>query len=296
MCKGMNIVNFAVPHPVVDALSTSVCLFIKDMDKDKWNMEVDKDAKLFKEALVYEKGIREIDVVISLRQLKREFKTYEAKRKLSTAYDMFLCDERVLPLVSRNLGKSFHKHKALPYPISITASNIRNQIKQSMCQARCILKDSSTRCSMVVGRIEQSTEQLYENISATIDQFAAKLPGGDMNVRSIYLSTDKSPQLPLFVCLESANMVKLWSPTNKRQAPVTGDLTTLDGDFAADRVKVFADGRVDLINEAGSVVPWITNKSQKTNPKRLLSKRKLLGTIKSKPRRQLVKAKTKATV
>ena len=46
-----------------------------------------------------------------MRQLKREYKTYEAKRKLSSAYDIFLVDKRVHSEISRNLGKSFHEKK-----------------------------------------------------------------------------------------------------------------------------------------------------------------------------------------
>jgi len=271
--KPIGVLSCSLPYPIFNIQTTSICLFVKDLDEDKWNPEIDKDAKLVKTSLVHEKGIKEIDTVISLRQLKREFKTYEAKRKLSTAYDMFLCDKRVLPLVSRNLGKAFHKHKTVPIPFSITSSNLKAEIQKCLCLTRCILKNTGTRCSIVVGRVGQTGEELYENFSTIFKRLITKMPGGLANVRSIHLSTNKSPQLPVYVSFDSANMVRLSRPLRKHKSPVIGQLSTLDGEYG-DKIKVHADGKIDVLSKSGAIIPSRIQNRNKKNTKGLRKRTK----------------------
>lgn len=125
-----------LPHAFRSPKTTSVCLFVKDLDRDRFHPDVGKDARAFQDFLAIDKRVRpglirqaspspsacslpfieEVAFeVISLRQIKREYKTFEALRKLATAHDLFLCDERVLREVHRNLGKAFHVKAKCPY-------------------------------------------------------------------------------------------------------------------------------------------------------------------------------------
>jgi hypothetical protein len=44
-----------------------------------------------------------------LRQLRVEFKPYEARTKLSKLYDLMLVDHRAVKYVPRYLGKAFYQ-------------------------------------------------------------------------------------------------------------------------------------------------------------------------------------------
>merc|ERR1712179_573653 len=83
-----------------------VCLIVKDLEK---GLKVDHESTLnhFNELLA-SKGVDNITQIISLRELKVEYKQYEAKNSLCQKFDVFLVDERILRLVPKFLGKPFY--------------------------------------------------------------------------------------------------------------------------------------------------------------------------------------------
>ena len=101
-----------VPEP------RDVCLIVKDLEK---GLKIDHEPTLnhFNEALE-EKGVDNITQVISLRELKVEYKQYEAKHSLCQKFDIFLVDERILRLVPKFLGKPFYSKKRYSNYIDLT--------------------------------------------------------------------------------------------------------------------------------------------------------------------------------
>ena len=63
--------------------------------------------------------------VISLRQLKVEYKQYESKLSLVKKFDVFLADTRILRLLPKFLGKPFYARKKFPVPISLDPKNLK---------------------------------------------------------------------------------------------------------------------------------------------------------------------------
>mmetsp|Transcript_15100 Transcript_15100/g.61818 ORF Transcript_15100/g.61818 Transcript_15100/m.61818 type:complete len:90 (+) Transcript_15100:523-792(+) len=49
--------------------------------------------------------------VLGVSKLKARYKTFESKRQLCDSYDLFLADDRVLPLLPKLLGKQFFRSK-----------------------------------------------------------------------------------------------------------------------------------------------------------------------------------------
>jgi len=49
--------------------------------------------------------------VIGVTKLKKKYKPYEAKRQLCNSYDIFLSDDRVIPILPKLIGKSFYEKK-----------------------------------------------------------------------------------------------------------------------------------------------------------------------------------------
>ena len=52
-----------------------------------------------------------------------------------------------------------------------------------------------------VGHFDLKTNQIVENIMSTIDQLITALPGGAFNLRNIYIKTQDSMALPLYVSM-----------------------------------------------------------------------------------------------
>ncbi len=59
------------------------------------------------------------------------YESHEAKRELCKLYDLFLADERVLPMLPKLIGKSFFKKKKQPIPVDLTAKDFPAQVTTS---------------------------------------------------------------------------------------------------------------------------------------------------------------------
>lgn len=92
------ILSSPLAHPVVDPRTSPVCLITKDPQRE------------YKDLLETNK-IRFISRVVGVTKLKGKFKPFEARRLLLKENDLFLADERVIPLLPGLLGKKFFEAK-----------------------------------------------------------------------------------------------------------------------------------------------------------------------------------------
>ena len=92
--------NYCSPlaHPLVDPRTSPVCLITKDPQREY------KD-------LLEANNIKFISRVVGVTKLKGKFKPFEARRLLLKENDLFLADERVVPLLPGLLGKKFFEAK-----------------------------------------------------------------------------------------------------------------------------------------------------------------------------------------
>lgn len=100
VCYNFTLLNLRSPivHPIVDPRVSSVCLITKDPQREY------KD-------LLETHGIRFISRVVGIEKLKGKFKPFEARRMLLKENDLFLADERVVPLLPGLLGSKFFDAK-----------------------------------------------------------------------------------------------------------------------------------------------------------------------------------------
>ena len=61
-----------------------------------------------------------IKKVLGLQSLRKKHAQYEQRRELLRRYNVFLADDRILPMLSKALGRDFYKMKKLPIPIDLT--------------------------------------------------------------------------------------------------------------------------------------------------------------------------------
>eukprot|EP01052_Picozoa_sp_SAG31_P026071 SAG31_NODE_2336_length_5921_cov_33.442288_2_plen_152_part_00 len=78
--------------------NSEICLLVKDPQKQvKQRLEKDPVAGVVK--------------VIGVSKLRKNYKTFEAKRNLCDGYDLFMADRSVLPMLPKLLGKTFFTKK-----------------------------------------------------------------------------------------------------------------------------------------------------------------------------------------
>ena len=67
--------------------------------------------------------------VIGVSKLRSKYKAFEAKRALCQSYELFLADDRVLPVLPRLLGKKFFLKKKQPAPIQVKKGSFAKDLE-----------------------------------------------------------------------------------------------------------------------------------------------------------------------
>ncbi|XP_076458057.1 ribosomal L1 domain-containing protein 1-like [Babylonia areolata] len=228
-------------------MNKEVCLFVKDLDKS--DRDYEKSVRHFKHRLKTQ-GIGCVAQVIPLKALKLEYKPYEAKRKLSNSFDVFLADARIIRLLPAYLGKAFYGRKRQPIQVRMDSKDLKGEFEAAITNSRCVLSGKGSVGTATVGNTDMSVAELVQNISACAEQIAAAIPGGAINIRNMYIKTTDSMAVPFYMSTGSANEVQLPESQKKKLPAVTGEVTTVDGGL----VKVFPSGVVKVVDEAGKAV------------------------------------------
>lgn len=114
-------IRVMIPHPLFQLNDSAkgdentleepeVCLIVKEESKP-WCQEM---IERFPEHM----GC--IKKVLGLQSLRTKHARYEQQRALLHKYNFFLADDRILPMLSKALGKHFYNAKKLPIPITLT--------------------------------------------------------------------------------------------------------------------------------------------------------------------------------
>ncbi len=171
-----------------------VCLFVKDLQR---GIRPDHEETLVEtKRLLEEKGVDQVAEVIPLRQLKVEFKQYEAKMKLSNRFDKFLADERIVRLLPKFIGKAFYKRKRcvwrmasllvrmmsrytqshcrFPTQVNLKAKDLRSEIEKGLRTTHLPLSHHGTCAMTNVGNTRMSDQDLASNIVAASQVLAKR--------------------------------------------------------------------------------------------------------------------------
>ena len=190
------------PHPIeipfsfIDVNKLNVCILVKD-----------EPAELYKKALK-SIGIKCITKIITISKLKKKYSTFESKRTLCSAFDVFLADESITGLLPKLIGKSFYVSKRLPLPVDLSLIQQNRNLDEMIPNVtKKILKalNSTYLClnngpciSIKIGITSQTDSDICANAEAVFRSFEKLLPnGGFDNVRSLHLKTKSSPSVPV---------------------------------------------------------------------------------------------------
>jgi len=219
-------IKIKLPHSPLPP-NNDVCLFVKDLEK---GLKVDhEDTVNHFTSLLADKGVTGITKVISLRELKVEYKQYEAKTQLCHRFDRFLADDRIIRLLPQFLGKPFYKRKKLPVQVNLLAKDLPAEFAKCLNTTVLPLKNTGSCSMVVVGITTHTNTQLVDNIKTVVEKLEEKYPGGWINIRSIHLNSG-SNSLPLYVSFRSTAEVGLVRGGKKpNRSVVMDELSTVVG-------------------------------------------------------------------
>jgi len=191
---------------------------------------VDHEASVnhFKD-LISSQGV-EVSSVISLRELKVEYKAFEAKTALCHRHEAFLADEKILRFLPKFLGKAFYSRRKFPLPINLMSKKLSKDVEKALRTVVVPLSNKGT-CSMLrIGNTSMKPSHLVDNILQATEILAKKYPGGWKNIRSIHLKTETSMSIPIHVSNLSANdvgFVDTTAPQKPKKETITDELSTV---------------------------------------------------------------------
>eukprot|EP01134_Creolimax_fragrantissima_P007660 CFRG7660T1 len=187
----------SIQLPLVHSLygeGTEICLITKDPQRE------------FKD-MITEQKVPNVAKVIGVTKLRTKHKAHEAKRLLCDSYDLFMADERVLPMLPKLIGKTFFAKKKTPIPVNLTKKNIVKEITQARDSTQLYLGLGNC-CSIRVGHTGMTGEQIVANVKSAVDAAVSHVPAGWKNIKSVNLRTNTSIALPLYSSLLSQPSVE----------------------------------------------------------------------------------------
>ena len=149
----------------------------------------------------------DIDVarVIGIGKFKKKFKELESKRILCESHDVFLVDERVIPIVPRWFGKYFYKKGKAPIKVDLKKKDLKAEFETATRSYMMSNLGKGTSISIPCGRVSYDNEQLSDNVHAALQELCNQVNPGWKNIKAVYLKSDASVSLPLYTALSNSS-------------------------------------------------------------------------------------------
>ncbi|XP_032930489.1 ribosomal L1 domain-containing protein 1 [Catharus ustulatus] len=186
------VIRIPLPHGIRPE-TTEICLFTKDEP----NLSAEQTENLYKKLLL-RNGIRSISRIISYKTLKKEYKMFEAKRRLLNSFDLFLADDRIRRLLPSHLGKHFYERKKAPLSVNLKAKDLAKELEKHVQGTTLPVNNKGCCYTTHIGHTGMKVDEIIENIIAAANVIDNKLPKKWKNVKIVHLKTLKSVALPIF--------------------------------------------------------------------------------------------------
>ncbi|XP_069841512.1 ribosomal L1 domain-containing protein 1 [Dendropsophus ebraccatus] len=222
-------IRIPLPHGIRPD-TCDVCLFTRDEP----NMSIEQTEKFYKK-LLSQHGVKQISEIIPLKKLKKEYKPFEAKRRLLSSFDLFLADDRIRRLLPSHIGKHFYKEKREPQSVNLKHKNLAAELNRHIQGTQLHITNKGCCYSIRVGHVGMKVEEIVENTLAVAKVLAEKLPMKWKNVKVLHLKTQTSVALPFynssFDSLEELQLVKAekTKKKKKKKKPAKGGKPAMSG-------------------------------------------------------------------
>jgi large subunit ribosomal protein L1 len=137
------------------------------------------------------------DIVITKKELEELAKDKRKAKEIAKAYDFFIAQADLMPLVGRNLGIILGPRGKMPKPVPPTA-DIEPIIERLRKTVRVRTKDKPV-FHVPVGTEKMKEEEVAKNIEAIFNYLERKLERGLSDVKSAYISTTMGKSVKLEV-------------------------------------------------------------------------------------------------
>ena len=110
---------------------------------------------------------------------------------------MFMCDDRILPLMPKALGKTFFQKKKHPVPVKVTGKKVHKCITGARDSTYFYL--GWGQCSAIrVAKTTMEVDEIVENILAVVDSVKNFIPQKMKGIQAIHIKTVDSIALPIY--------------------------------------------------------------------------------------------------
>ncbi|XP_029636622.1 ribosomal L1 domain-containing protein 1 [Octopus sinensis] len=189
------VINLNVPHGL-GFENQYICLFVPDLNK----RVRDSDPTVFHyKELLAEKKITCVSEVITLKTLHLEYRPVEAKRKLCNKFDLFLADRSIFGPLPRILGRDFFRRKRIPIKVDLKSDKLKEEINSAVNDSFLVITGRGSCCMAHIANSSMKQTEVSDNIIAAVNSLCQSIPGGAENIRNIYLKTEDSPSLPVYL-------------------------------------------------------------------------------------------------
>lgn len=187
-----------LPHPMYDK-NSDVCIFVKDPQK--------KYKELFESKPV--EGVGTIKV-ISVSKLKKNYRQADDKRTLADAYDLFLCDGKIMENMPTLLGAIFYqkRKKKIPIPIRLGVQDPSKSILEA-ARATTLKVPEGPSIGVGIGRGAMEADELVENAKAVIAAVTGYFAKRNNPVLTINVQATDTMALPVWRRADAADVISL---------------------------------------------------------------------------------------
>ncbi|RLG57725.1 MAG: 50S ribosomal protein L1 [Candidatus Hydrothermarchaeota archaeon] len=137
------------------------------------------------------------DIVITKKELEELAKDKRKAKEIAKAYDFFIAQADLMPLVGKYLGIILGPRGKMPKPVPPTA-DIKPIIERLRKTVRVRTKDKPV-FHVPVGTEKMKEEEVAKNIEAIFNYLERKLERGLSDVKSAYISTTMGKSVKLEV-------------------------------------------------------------------------------------------------
>ena len=260
--------EIAVPHPVIDVSSKSLCLLVRD-PKEK------AVAQVAAQNLPFEK-------VIAVKSLKRKYASIEARKELANRFDLFFCEAQIFEMMGHLLGSYFfvNKKAKIPSPMKyLSAACFEKTVRCARFRVR-----GGNVVTVRIGHRNMDCDHLVENAMAVVKHMAGQYCTNARTLNDIYSMTIGATNvidLPVWsvpvgeetVEVEEEKAVSVETPkvSKKKQIePKKEEAVEAPKDLAAVPVKKLKQVQQQRLDEAKQQL--VVNKSEEGNKKRRKTK------------------------
>ncbi|CAM9495077.1 unnamed protein product, partial [Discosporangium mesarthrocarpum] len=193
-------IHIDIPSPLRKQDGCDMCLFVKD------------DAKAWVKEQLEETPVAGLTKIIKLQKLRTAYREFKNRRELLGQFDLFLCDDRIMPMLTKALGKTFLSVKKQPVPLRLERwSSLGGQIARARDNTHLCMSHGS--CWVLkLANTSMTEDQVVENIVAGVAAAVRHVPKKWMNIKSIHIKSSNSVALPIYSSLEELDVVPAPAP------------------------------------------------------------------------------------